>query len=378
MKPPTRVCFDADRRDAKLHLNRPVAALVAALLAGALGACNELSATPASRALYVRTEVVHPSVRQTSVTLTGEVRARLSADLSFRVSGRVFARYVDIGAHVTAGDVLARLDSAEQQAELNAALAAEAAAESELRVARATFERQRILIAQGFTTRSVFDQAQEGLRSAEAALDAAKAQLGRAKDALSYTELKAGAAGVITARNLELGQVVQAGQAAFTLAHDGQRDAVFDVNESIFSRDVDGDVVALALVSNPHMTATGHVREVSPAVDPKSSTIRVKVAIDNPPPALTLGSAIAGTATSHAAAQITLPWTALTASGSQPAVWVVNPASKTASLRPVVVDGFEAGTMVVTSGLEIGERVVIDGGKLLSRGQAVTFDGGPP
>jgi RND family efflux transporter MFP subunit len=304
------------------------------------------------------------------------VRARFSAELSFRVNGRVLARHVDVGAHVAAGDVLARLDPAEQQADLDAAVAAEAAAQSQLRVAGATFERQKTLIAQGFTTRSAFDQAQEGLRSAEAALETAKAEVGRTKNALSYTELKAGAAGVITARNLELGQVVQAGQAAFTLAHDGERDAVFDVDESIFFRDIDGDLVSLALVSNPHVTATGHVREVSPAVDPKSSTVRVKVAIDNPPLALKLGSAIAGTARSHAAAHITLPWTALMASGSQPAVWIVDPATRTASLRPVVVGGFEAGTVVIRSGLDIGERVVIDGGKLLSRGQEVTFDGG--
>ena len=181
MKPPTHVCVSADRNYGKRRLNRSVAALAAALLAGTLGACHDLSATPAGRALYVRTEVVHPSVRQTSVTLTGEVRARLSADLSFRVSGRVLARYVDVGTHVAAGDVLTRLDPAEQQADLDAAVAAEAATQSQLRVARAAFERQKTLIAQGFTTRPAFDQAQEGLRSAEAALEAAKAEVGRAK-----------------------------------------------------------------------------------------------------------------------------------------------------------------------------------------------------
>jgi multidrug resistance efflux pump len=55
---------------------------------------------------------------------------------------------------------------------------------------------------------TAFDNAKEGLRNAEASLEAAKAQLGTAKDALSYTELRAGASGVITARSLEAGQVV--------------------------------------------------------------------------------------------------------------------------------------------------------------------------
>ena len=71
-----------------------------------------------SLTMYVRTEIVQPRVRQGSVTLTGEVQARFSADLSFRVSGRVRERLVDVGAHVVSGDVLARLDAAEQQADL--------------------------------------------------------------------------------------------------------------------------------------------------------------------------------------------------------------------------------------------------------------------
>src|ERR1700688_2276964 len=100
MKLPT---LDAGRKDGRRHPGRPIAALAGALLAGALGACHD--ATPASRALYVRTEVVRPSDRRTSVTLTGEVRARLRADLSFRVNGRVLARYADIGAHVAAGEI---------------------------------------------------------------------------------------------------------------------------------------------------------------------------------------------------------------------------------------------------------------------------------
>jgi RND family efflux transporter MFP subunit len=372
MKLCTPVFLDLGRTDGK-RPNRAIATLAAVLLAGALSACHD--APSASRALYVRTEVVRPSDRHTSVTLTGEVQARFRADLSFRVNGRVLARYADVGAHVAAGEVLARLDPAEPQADLDAALAAEAAAESQLRVERAAFERRKTLIAEGFTTRSAFDQAQEGLRRAEASLEAAKAQVARARDALSHTELKAEAAGVITARTLERGQVVQAGQQVFTLAHDGERDAVFDVDESIFLADIDHDEVSLALVANPHVTAKGRVREVSPAVDPRSSTIRVKVAIEHPPAAMTLGNAMTGTVRSHSAPQIALPWTALTALGSQPAVWIVDPSTNTVSLRPVVVGAFEAGAVVINSGLRVGERVVIDGGKLLSRGQAVTDDG---
>ena len=353
---------------------RPMSvALALVLLAAPLGACDDRSAAPGERAAVVHTERVQPRDGQTAVTLTGEVQARFSADLSFRVSGRVFERLVDVGAHVNTGDVLARLDPAEQQADFDAATAGVAAAEAQLRVAQATFDRQNSLLSHGFTTRIAYDQAQEQLRTAQSTLESAKAELGRTREALGDTELHAGAAGVITARSLELGHVVQAAQSVFTLAQDGERDAVFDVPESMFFDDVEHSRVSLALVSGPDVTATGHVREISPAVDPKSSTVRVKVAIQNPPPAMTLGSAIAGTAGVKPAAEITLPWTALTAAGSKPAVWIVDPKTSTASLKPVTVGAYEAGAVLIKHGLEPGDRVVIDGGKLLSSGQPVTY-----
>ena len=338
------------------------------------GAPVETRSVPVNRAAFVRTGIVEPQARETSVTLTGEVQAHFRADLSFRVSGRVLARLADVGDHVDAGAVLARIDPAEQQAELDATTAAVEAAESQLRVARATFERQNVLISNGFTTRVAFDNAREGLQSAESSFEAAKAQLGTAKDALGYTELRAGAAGVITARNLEVGQVVQAAQRAFTLAQDGERDAVFDVPESIFFGEIESRDVTLALVSDPHVTADGDVREVAPVVDPKTSSVRVKVAIQNPPSAMTLGSAVAGTGKWKPATQITLPWTALMAMGSKPAVWIVDPATKTVSLKPVTIARYDAEAVVIKGGLERGERVVVDGGKLLSSGERVAYE----
>jgi RND family efflux transporter MFP subunit len=355
---------------------RPMsAALALVLLAAPLSACNDRSAAPVERAALVHTELVQPRDGQAAVTLTGEVQARFRADLSFRVSGRVLARLVDVGAHVKAGDLLARLDPAEQQADFDAATAGVAGAEAQLRVAQATFDRQSYLLSSGFTTRTAYDQAQEQLRTAQSTLESAKAELGRAREGLGDTELHARAAGVITARNLEIGQVVQAAQSVFALAQDGDRDALFDVPESMFLGDVEGDHVSLALISGSDVTAVGYVREISPAVDPKSSTVRVKVAIQNPPPAMTLGSAIAGTAGTKSATEITVPWTALMATGSRPAVWIVDPKTSTASLKPVTVGAYEAGAVLIKEGLEAGDRVVIDGGKLLSSGQPVTFAG---
>ena len=357
------------------NLRHVGAGLAVALLAPALSACKDHTAVSTQRPSFVRTEIVRPQVRQASVTLTGEVQARFRAELAFRISGRVVARLVEVGAHVDAGQVSGRLDPAEQKADLDAATAAGTASEFQLRVARATFERQKTLLSNGFTTRVVFDQAQEGLQSAEASLQDAKAKLGRANDALGDTELRASAAGVITARKLEIGQVVDAGQSVFTLAQDGDRDAIFAVDERILLGDNDRGEVALRLLSDPNVTALGRVREISPAVDTKSSTVRVKVAIQRPPPGMTLGSAVAGTVTLKPVAQIVLPWTTLMAIGSRPAIWVVDPANNTASLKGVTVGGYEAGAVIIKEGLQPGERVVVDGGKLLSSGQSVTYEG---
>jgi multidrug efflux pump subunit AcrA (membrane-fusion protein) len=88
---------------------------------------------------------------------------------------------------------------------------------------------------------------------------------------------------------------------------------------------------------------------------------------------MTLGSAIAGTTGRKPATEIAVPWTALTATGSKPAVWIVDPRTRTASLKPVTVGAYEAGAVLIKQGLEAGDRVVVDGGKLLSSGQPVTY-----
>lgn len=334
--------------------------------------CNasEISSKPPT---LVRTETVQLQGRQRSATLTGDVQAKVLAELSFRVSGRVTERLVDVGAHVNAGDVLARVDPNQQQADLDAAIAKVAGAETDVRVTSATFTRQNTLFAQGFTTRSSFDQAQEDLRKAQAALEAAKAEVGTAKDNLSYTELRAEAPGVITARNLEVGQVVQAAQSAFTLAQDGARDAVFDVYESIFFEQPESSAITLALVSDPAVTAQGRTREIATTIDPKTGTVRVKIAIDSPPAKMTLGSPVTGTVRWTPRDRIVVPWSALTAAGAAPAVWVVDPAGKTVSLKPIAIDSYDTSIIVIKSGLQPGDRVVTDGGKLLSPGQMVTF-----
>ena len=128
------------------------------------------------------------------VTLTGTIQAQVQNDLSFRLSGRIVERSVDIGDHVTADQVLARLDPRTQEADVESAKAGVQSAEAQLRQATATYQRQKALIDAGFTTRTSFEQAEQSLRTAQASLDSANNQVKSAENRLSYTILRAGEA----------------------------------------------------------------------------------------------------------------------------------------------------------------------------------------
>ncbi|PZV37354.1 efflux RND transporter periplasmic adaptor subunit [Mesorhizobium kowhaii] len=325
--------------------------------------------------VMVRTETVAIADFSPRTSLTGVIAARTLNNLSFRVGGRVAERLVDVGQHVDQGAVLARIDPQEQESDLRSAQADLDAAQAQLTQSAAAFERQKTLLAQGFTTRRDYDAADQALKVAQGSVDAAQSALTNAQQNLSFTELKAGAAGVITARQVETGQVVQAAQTVFTVAEDGDRDAVFNVQETLVAKTAPSPAVTITLLSDPQVKAVGKVREVSPAVDPASGSIRVKVAIPDTPAGMPLGAAVIGSVSARPAKAILLPWQALTSTAGKPAVWIVDPSTKAVATAPVEVLAFESGTVVIASGLNEGQSVVTAGGQLLSPGQTVEISG---
>jgi membrane fusion protein, multidrug efflux system len=336
-----------------------------------LAACGK-SKAPAARVPFAVTAVtVEPTSYDSDITLTGTVRAQIQSELSFRISGRVIERKAEVGQHVGPDDILARLDPTEQQADLTAAQAGLVGAQATMRQADTAFERQKTLLGNGYATKAAFDLAERAQRTAAGSLDVAKAQVATAQDALSYTYLRAGHPGVITARDIEIGQVAQSAQMAFILAQDGPRDAVFSVPESAFSRKLSSPTILLALVGDPSVTSPGKIREVSPVVDAKTGTVQVKVQLDPDGPAMPLGAAVTGTGRFRIDDVYVLPWTAITAKDSKPAVWVVDPADKTVHLRAITVARYDREQVIVGGGLAPGESVVIDGGKFLREGQTV-------
>ena len=357
----------------RVHTNKLI---LGQLLAAAVvsGGCGNTSGGPQKQTARVHTQVVAKVAYAPTTCLTGEVKARIQTNLSFRVSGRIIERSVEVGDHVTPDKVLARIDPAEQHADVTAAEAAARSAEARVRQTASAFERQKTLIKDGFTTQRDYDQAEEALRTAQGSLEAARAQLGSARDALSFTELRSDKAGIITARNAEVGQVAQAAQTMFSLAEDGQRDAVFHVYEAAFLHELGSPDIALSLVSDPKIVAKGVAREVSPSTDTASGTVRVKISITNPPPEFALGSVVFGCATQKPRQVVLLPAGALTSIDGKPAVWIVDAGTQSVALKPVSVASYETQSVVIDGGLEPGERVVTAGAKLLRPNQTVVVD----
>ncbi len=337
-----------------------------------LAACGAPVSKEAKPSLNVVAQKVTRQSYDRIVTLTGAVRARVRTELSFRVSGRVIERRGEVGQHVETDAILARLDPSEQQADLDAAKAGLAGAQATMRQTAAAFDRQKALLASGFTTKAAYDLADQAQRTAAGSLDAAKAQLGAAQDALSFTQLRAGHAGVITSRNIELGQVEQAAEPAFGFAEDGPRDAVFAVYESIFSHRTSSGI-NLNLVADPTVEAKGKIREVSPAVDEKTGTVQIKVEIDSNAFAMPLGAAVTGRAQWRLDDVVVLPWTAMTEKNGKPAVWIVDPTTRAVSLRAVEVALYEEEKIILRDSFQEGESVVIEGGKFLRDGQIVSL-----
>lgn len=320
----------------------------------------------------VRAVRVTSSHYEPEAGVTGEVKARVRSDLSFRVSGRVAERRVDVGMRVRAGDVLARIEDTEQRADVDVAQAALDSARATVKQKTLTFERYKTLLHSQAIAQAAYDTARQERVTAQSVLEAAEATLATAQDALSHTELKADADGIITARTTEVGQVVSAAQTAFTLAHDGPREAVFDLYETFFLEGRPHSDVDVALVVDPDRKAKASIREVSPAINTRAGTIRVKVAL--PEASWPLGTPVVGQFRSARREGLILPSSAIASAMGAPAVWVVDTATCSVSLREVSVARYRTSDFIVTGGIAPQDLIVTEGGKFLKEGQAVAWE----
>jgi membrane fusion protein, multidrug efflux system len=354
------------------HMRRQPVLAIALTLVLVLAGCKPETAEEAPPPPRpVRTVVVEKGGLAESIVLTGQIQAEKEVALAFRIGGRIIERSVDTGDRVKPDEVVAKLDPQNELNALRSARAALSAAKARLEQDSNHFDRQDTLLKQGWTTRANFDQAQQALRTAQASVDDAKAQLEIAEDRVSYTQLKAGLTGTITRRAAESGEVVQAGQTVFTVARDSGWDAVFDVPAQVLRTAPEDADVIVALTDDTSVTAKGRVRQVDPQADPVTRTFKVRVTVNDPPAAMRLGATVTGRMEVNQGHGISLPASALTAADKNPAVWVVDPESLTVALKPVEILRFDPGTVVLSGGLYGGEIVVTAGVQALHPGQKV-------
>ena len=347
------------------------AGLIAAILAG----CEKpVPPTPAARP--VRTVTIGCCAQGETVSLTGQIRAKDQASIAFRIEGRMIERLVNVGDALTPGQLIAKLESQDQQNALRTARAKLVAAEATLSQTRANFLRKQELLKGGWVARAQFDDAQDAFQTAQAEVNAAQAQVKLAENQLSYTSLHADAPGAVTAVGAEPGEVVHGGQAIVNLAHEGGRDAVFDVPEELIRTGPRDPAVEIALTNDPSVKATGRVREVAPQADAATRTYRVKVGIIDPPESMRLGATVTGRIKLSARSGFQIPPSALTETNGHSAVWVVDPQSQTVSQRHVDVLRYDASSVVIAHGLETGDVVVSAGVQELHPGQKVRLVGG--
>ncbi len=304
----------------------------------------------------------------------GEVRARVESRLGFRVAGKISQRQAEMGQRVAAGAVLAQLDAADYQLAAQAAQAQVSGARTQRDLAQTEYKRYEGLRAQNFISSAELERREATLKAAQFTLDQALAQAQNQGNQTQYTQLRADAPGVITAVEAEAGQVVAAGTPVFRLAHDGPRDAVFAVSESMVMKLQNGQRMQ-AVVGQGGPTLQGRVREIAGSADPVTRTFTVKLALDEGqkvPLGATVNVLAQGLKGSQAAV-IKVPTSALRQEGKTTAVWVLDETKMTVASQPVQVDTADGNEVVITAGLQPGQRIVTAGVHVLTPGQKVSL-----
>lgn len=376
--------------------NQKRLALAAAVLvvgASAFALYSNIARKPQAAKIIpiVRTYTVGNAVTAAAATYPGEVRGRYESQLAFQVAGKIAARMVNVGDSVQAGQVLLALDPKDVAQNVEATAAQLASARASYKLAADNAARYRSLYAQGAVSEAIRDQYNTQLEAASATLRQAQAQANVSSNQLGYTQLVSDTAGVVTALNGEVGQVVGAGTPIATVVRSGEREVQISVPEGT---DVSvGQQATVSFWALPGVEATGHVREIASMADPVTRTYKVCVAVPDLPKAAKLGMTAkvslgnnhdnltnstdskAVTQASASAPTFTLPAQALYQVNNKTQVWLVQ--DNKAQLVDVVVAGYAGNDVIISQGLSKGDRVITAGlAKLVPEQEVRPEEGG--
>ena len=343
---------------------RPLGILLAgAVLAFALAAGAYAWMSSSFRAVAVEATtaaLITEGQALTVLSASGYVEAETRADLSPKITSRITDLRVTEGSRVKKGEIIARLDHQDLDAQLAEAQAAWAQAEADL-------ARQRNLFQQGLAAKSDLDAA-----VAEEASTRARADYIRAL--LDYTVLRAPFDGVVVAKRAHVGEAVSpfgspgqgstTGGAIVTLVDFSTLYVGVDVNESNLARLASKQPAEITLEAYPDRVYKGYLKQVIPAADRQKGTVKVKVAIVDPDekilPDLSARVSFTSepTAGQSARTRIEVPKSALAVRDGKTGVFLIR--DDRAVFRPVVVGREKDSTAEIKEGLGGGEPLVAD------------------
>ncbi|WP_025101845.1 efflux RND transporter periplasmic adaptor subunit [Burkholderia sp. A1] len=312
--------------------------------------------------------------------LPGAVAPFADTAIYARTSGYVDSWRTDIGTRVKAGEVLARIAAPDLDAQLKQARADQAVAQANYDYAASTSERWARMLKTQSVSQQDADTRRADMNAKRALLEAAQANVAHLAQLVSFERVTAPFAGVVTARNVDLGTLVTAGGTPGSAGQTGElfhlqqtdRLRVFvDVPQDSAAGIAAGTGVYLSSPQYPGRRFAARVARSSGAIDPATRTLRVEIDVDNGDGALLPGAyARAHLQIASARPALELPVSALLFRPDGVTVATVAGDGRVA-LRRVRI-GRDFGTRVeITTGLATSDRVIDNPGDALAAGERV-------
>jgi RND family efflux transporter MFP subunit len=319
--------------------------------------------------------VVSPTAAKsgTSLLLPAEVRPFLEAPIYARASGYLKRWFVDIGAQVKEGDLLAEIDTPELNQELAQARAQLGQADAALALAKTTAARWAELVKSSSVSEQEAAEKQADLELKTANVDAARANVHRLEDLQSFESVRAPFAGTITARNTDVGQLISAasGRELFRLAQTGILRVYVRVPQTSARSIAPGQIAELNVREIPGRTFPAKVVRTSGAMSAESRTLLTELQVDN-----SRGELLAGTFAEVRFNEtvndstLTLPANTLLFRAEGPQVGVVTSGGKV-ELRKVALGRDFGPTIEILSGVSSNEQVILNPADSLVSGGTV-------
>lgn len=296
------------------------------------------------------------------VVLPGNAQAYVATPIYARTNGYLKAWYFDIGAHVKAGQLLAEIETPEVDRQLDQARADLATAQANYDLSQTTAERYQALLKSDSVAKQDVEDRVGDLHAKKAMVDSSKSNVQRLEETQRFQKVYAPFDGVITARNIDIGALIDAGANApgkelFDIAATGRLRVYVNVPQT-YSRDVTpGGVAELTLDEFPGRQFAGKIVRNSEAIDPASRTLLTEVDVDNPSGVLLPGAFVSVHLKLRSkTATVVVPVNALLFRSEGMQVAVVRGGK--AELTPVTI-GRDYGTEVeVLSGLSAADEVI--------------------